>query len=70
MEILKIKLEQAKDRFIDRHFGTAYLDRFFRKKVLTLFYDEGKWYLLSQYTGALYDVSLKGFREALADFKL
>ena len=61
MEILKIKLKQAKDRFIDR---------FFRKKVLTLFYDEGKWYLLSQYTGALYDVSLKGFREALDDFKL
>ena len=61
MEILKIKLEQAKDRFIDR---------FFQNKVLTLFRDEGKWYLLSQYTGALYDVSLKGFREALADFKL
>ena len=66
----EFKRETAKDRFIRRHFGTAYHDRLTGKKVITLYRSSTQWWLVSQYTGALYDVSLKGLKDIWADFKM
>ena len=70
MKKLKNRLKRTKEKVVNKLFGTAYYDRFLRKKVITLYRGSTQWWLVSQYTGALYDVSLKGLKSLLADFKL
>lgn len=52
-------------------FRKAYIDRLVGKKVITLYHDPKlrTWYLVSQCTGELQPVSIRGFITILKSFK-
>lgn len=50
-------------------FKTAYHKNLIGKKVVTLYHDNSDWYLVSQYTGAIEPVSVRGLISHLRDFK-
>ena len=49
---------------------TAYYEKLAFKKYITLYHDteNKKWYFVSQYTGEIVPVSLKGFISLVKDF--
>ena len=47
-------------------FGTAYGKKI--RKLVTLYHDDNQWYLVSQYTGELVDVSFRNFIMLVKDF--